>query len=144
MRLKEQLKSSNKPTCLPCGDGHISIDRKHRGLALNGPPSKSQRVMTQCVSDAAVWDPYLPSWLHSFWGPRTQQKHKHRPGPGRVAWRAQINSPENRVLRKQTDPAWGGGDVRTDQQQSRSLASSEVDAEKVRSAGGTRTPAGVI
>lgn len=79
MRLKEQLKSSNKPTCLSCRDSHISIERIHQGITLNGPPSKSQRAMTQCVSDAAVWDPYLPSWLHSFWGPRTQQKHKHRP-----------------------------------------------------------------
>lgn len=60
--------------------------------------------MTPCVSDAALWNPYLPSWLHCLWGPSTQQKHKQA-GPGWVASQAQINRPEIRVLRKQTDPA---------------------------------------
>lgn len=101
--------------------------------------------MTQCVSDAALWDPYLPSWLHCFWGPRTQQKHKQA-GPGRVASRAQINRPEIRVLRKQTDPAGravtSGRSSRQRRgaggEESRSLASTEVNAESACCAGGTR------
>lgn len=91
----------------------------HRGKVKsqiqNRPPNKIQHAMTQCVSDAAPWDPYLPSWPKCLWGPRTQQKHKQA-GPGRVASRAQINRPEIRVLRKQSDPAGRYSDVRTEQQ----------------------------
>ncbi|KAK5909404.1 hypothetical protein CesoFtcFv8_003336 [Champsocephalus esox] len=69
--------------------------------------------MSHHVSNAAVWDPYLPSWLRGSWGPHSSlAETQTAAGSGQ----AQINSAEiHRVLRKQTDPA-GDADVRTHQQ----------------------------
>lgn len=81
------------------------------------PPTGPQHVMTKHVRHAAVWDPYLPSWLRGSWGAPglSRNTNSSRVGSGRIE--DSDKQPESRVLRKQTDPAGGGcGDVRTDQQ----------------------------
>lgn len=70
--------------------------------------------MTQHVSNAAVWDAYLPSWLRGSWGPAAEIQTAA--GPGRVASRGSDKQRREQSAEEADRSCRGDGDVRTNQE----------------------------